>query len=99
MSEWLKEHAWKACVSQKGTVGSNPTLSAKIFQKNRNANIVLKQSQEFSKKLPTVLKINIPLLSPIPPPSHHSHSPTSQSSPEFHPDASIATAHSGLHNS
>ena len=29
MSEWLKEHAWKACVLQKGTVGSNPTLSAK----------------------------------------------------------------------
>ena len=28
MSEWLKEHAWKACVLQKGTVGSNPTLSA-----------------------------------------------------------------------
>ena len=28
MSEWLKEHAWKACVPQKGTVGSNPTLSA-----------------------------------------------------------------------
>ena len=28
MSEWLKEHAWKVCVSQKGIVGSNPTLSA-----------------------------------------------------------------------
>src|SRR5688572_1151586 len=28
MSEWLKEHAWKACVLQKSTVGSNPTLSA-----------------------------------------------------------------------
>ena len=28
MSEWPKEHAWKACVSQ-GTVGSNPTLSAR----------------------------------------------------------------------
>ncbi len=27
VSEWPKEHAWKACVSQ-GTVGSNPTLSA-----------------------------------------------------------------------
>ncbi len=31
MSEWLKEHAWKACVPDKGTVGSNPTLSAKAF--------------------------------------------------------------------
>ncbi len=28
MSEWLKEHAWKACVLQKGTAGSNPALSA-----------------------------------------------------------------------
>jgi hypothetical protein len=27
MAEWLKAHAWKACVPQ-GTVGSNPTLSA-----------------------------------------------------------------------
>ena len=31
MSEWLKELAWKACVPHKGTVGSNPTLSAKIY--------------------------------------------------------------------
>ena len=30
VSEWPKEHAWKACVSQ-GTVGSNPTLSAIEF--------------------------------------------------------------------
>lgn len=29
MSEWLKEHAWKACVRQKCTAGSNPALSAK----------------------------------------------------------------------
>jgi hypothetical protein len=29
MAEWLKAHAWKACVPQ-GTVGSNPTLSATI---------------------------------------------------------------------
>lgn len=29
MSEWPKEHDWKSCVPQKGTVGSNPTLSAK----------------------------------------------------------------------
>ena len=27
MAEWLKAHAWKACVGQP-TVGSNPTLSA-----------------------------------------------------------------------
>ena len=39
MAEWLKAHAWKACVPQ-GTVGSNPTLSARIPPKafiiNRN---------------------------------------------------------------
>ena len=28
VSEWLKERASKACVPLKGTVGSNPTLSA-----------------------------------------------------------------------
>ena len=28
VSEWLKEHAWKACVRQKRTEGSNPSLSA-----------------------------------------------------------------------
>lgn len=29
MLEWFKRHAWKACVLQKGTGGSNPFLSAK----------------------------------------------------------------------
>lgn len=29
MSEGPKEHDWKSCVPHKGTVGSNPTLSAK----------------------------------------------------------------------
>ena len=33
MAEWLKAHAWKACVPQ-GTVGSNPTLSAISFRIN-----------------------------------------------------------------
>ena len=28
MQEWLNWHAWKACVPQKGTEGSNPSLSA-----------------------------------------------------------------------
>ena len=28
VSEWLKAHAWKACLRQKRNVGSNPTLSA-----------------------------------------------------------------------
>ena len=26
--EWLKRHAWKACIPQKGIAGSNPALSA-----------------------------------------------------------------------
>ena len=33
MFEWLKKHAWKACVLQKGTTGSNPVLSAKTTTK------------------------------------------------------------------
>ena len=30
MLEWLKRHAWKACVPQKGIASSNLALSAKI---------------------------------------------------------------------
>lgn len=29
MTEWLKVHAWKVCMPQKGIVGSNPAFSAK----------------------------------------------------------------------
>ena len=29
--EWLKRHAWKACIRQKRITGSNPVLSAKFF--------------------------------------------------------------------
>ena len=29
MLEWLKRHAWKACIPLKGIGGSNPPLSAK----------------------------------------------------------------------
>ncbi len=28
MLEWLKRHAWKACIRLKRIAGSNPTLSA-----------------------------------------------------------------------
>ena len=28
LAEWLKAHAWKACILQKGIEGSNPSLSA-----------------------------------------------------------------------
>jgi hypothetical protein len=30
LSEWLKEHAWKVCIPQKGIEGSNPSVSAFI---------------------------------------------------------------------
>ena len=30
MAEWLKAHAWKACILQKGIGGSNPSLSASL---------------------------------------------------------------------
>ena len=32
VAEWSKAHAWKVCVRQKRTVGSNPTLSAKCIK-------------------------------------------------------------------
>lgn len=31
VSEWSNEHAWKVCVPQTGTEGSNPSLSAILF--------------------------------------------------------------------
>ncbi len=33
MQEWLIWHAWKACVLQNGTGGSNPPLSAELREK------------------------------------------------------------------
>ena len=30
MLEWLKRHAWKACIRQKRIRGSNPRLSAEL---------------------------------------------------------------------
>jgi hypothetical protein len=35
MTEWLKVHAWKVCIPQKGIEGSNPSLSAKFVEKQR----------------------------------------------------------------
>ena len=32
MLEWLKRHAWKACIRQKRIGGSNPPPSAKAIQ-------------------------------------------------------------------
>ena len=34
MLEWLKRHAWKACIRQKRITGSNPVLSAKKEKNN-----------------------------------------------------------------
>ena len=31
MLEWLKRHAWKACIRQNRISGSNPDLSARYF--------------------------------------------------------------------
>ena len=41
MLEWLKRHAWKACIPLKGIGGSNPPLSAtddkkRIINKHNN---------------------------------------------------------------
>ena len=36
MLEWLKRHAWKACIRQKCIAGSNPALSA-CFTKTADA--------------------------------------------------------------
>jgi hypothetical protein len=36
MLEWLKRHAWKACILLKGIRGSNPRLSAWIEIRKNN---------------------------------------------------------------
>ena len=36
MLEWLKRHAWKACSRLKRLTGSNPVLSAKTNQNEKN---------------------------------------------------------------
>ena len=35
MLEWLKRHAWKACIRLKRIGGSNPPLSAKNRKRKR----------------------------------------------------------------
>ena len=35
MLEWLKRHAWKACIRQKCIAGSNPAFSAVTAYKER----------------------------------------------------------------
>ena len=36
--EWLKRHAWKACIRQKRIRGSNPLLSARQRELTTNLN-------------------------------------------------------------
>ncbi len=38
MLEWLKRHAWKACIRQKRIRGSNPRLSAELKNEARSKN-------------------------------------------------------------
>ena len=38
MLEWLKRHAWKACIRQKRIRGSNPCLSAERAGQKWSAN-------------------------------------------------------------
>ena len=40
MLEWLKRHAWKACIPLKGIRGSNPRLSADM-KKRREVNTII----------------------------------------------------------
>ena len=46
MLEWLKRHAWKACIRQKCIAGSNPSLSA-INAENQQ---IVKQAPNFTPK-------------------------------------------------
>ena len=41
MLEWLKRHAWKACIRQKCIRGSNPRLSAKQKLKREVNTIII----------------------------------------------------------
>ena len=41
MLEWLKRHAWKACIRLKRIGGSNPPLSAKQKQVKQNKIVIL----------------------------------------------------------
>ncbi len=41
MLEWLKRHAWKACIRQKCIAGSNPALSAGSINKRRSVNTII----------------------------------------------------------
>ena len=41
MLEWLKRHAWKACIRQKRIGGSNPRLSAELKTEREVKTIII----------------------------------------------------------
>ena len=41
MLEWLKRHAWKACIRQKRIRGSNPRLSAEMKERSEVNTIII----------------------------------------------------------
>ena len=45
MLEWLKRHAWKACIPLKGIRGSNPRLSAELTGQYRTVSRQVPQIQ------------------------------------------------------
>ena len=47
MLEWLKRHAWKACIRQKCIAGSNPALSAEPTGQNRTVSGQKPTNQRF----------------------------------------------------
>ena len=59
MLEWLKRHAWKACIPLKGIRGSNPRLSAELTGQNRTMNSQVPQIQRF-------VELFYPLMSALP---------------------------------
>ena len=46
MAEWLKAHAWKACILQKSIEGSNPSLSASLRPARSAERILPRRSAE-----------------------------------------------------
>ena len=63
VSEWLKEHAWKACIPRKGIEGSNPFLST-AFQKEVKKNI-FNSCDEYLRSCDDRVEIHLPLIIPI----------------------------------
>ncbi len=61
MQEWFNWHAWKACVPQKGTGGSNPPLSAGFFPTGKGQRVC---TWEYSDELTRREAMTKPLIPP-----------------------------------